>query len=103
MSGIIICMPVSIVADPGIPSQTHPCGLCGEDVWISDTMSALIVPEGLIPYCLACGLAKAQTDEDPVVQIHPAQVDGLRETGILDFSRRLVDNANETLRKRRRR
>lgn len=57
---VIVCMPVSMMAEPGVPSDQTDCMKCGETVWISQASAVPLVERGLRCICVMCAV-----DEPP--------------------------------------
>lgn len=50
----MLCMRVSSLPVPDIPSEKHPCVECKEDVWISPASVTLLSASSDEPLCVEC-------------------------------------------------
>jgi hypothetical protein len=64
--------------------------VCREAVWVSAALVARVDSGELPPVCLECLPGVLATVPDWEVQLHPDQVDELRQLGILDYAKRFI-------------
>lgn len=86
---------------PDIPAELVICNVCKRDCWIGPSLYGRVLNGELTCVCIECtpGVIGLTGPEPMEFVLHPAQIDELRELGLLEKAQETLSRLNRHNRK----